>query len=395
MGPFDPGGRSKGAAAVSGISFARPGEVLRARGARTPVGGGHQNGLSSAAAGLLVRFLRRLALPRSRQVRHLLLSWPSGTNLPGCSGATTAAKLMLATLLETVSSRLPSFRLWNVVDDISGHVAGTDRMVQVITAEADKAVWCRVSKRATSRSPKESPRSSSTGRTSSSRGFCGRWRRRASTRRQRRATSGQTSDPGQKAACTRRSRASVAKAAKRSRRVRQLRKAGAHTHNLTLSGSNAGVLWGSEGLGLHPHPAPFLPSRRGQSHLPAQQRAERGQNDVCPCPGSGGQEHRPCIPTSSTSGACLGDRESGKARQTSTPCRRPSEEPPQGSAGSGGLGAPPPMLRRPSCSPCCGLAGVRNRRGTSSPTTARGPTSWRLRQRRWVSGSTRQLLAVD
>ena len=62
--------------------------------------------------------------------------WAFGTILPGCSGATTAAKLMLATLLETVSSRLPTNRLWNVVDDISGHVAGSPRTVQVLTAEA-------------------------------------------------------------------------------------------------------------------------------------------------------------------------------------------------------------------------------------------------------------------
>ena len=64
--------------------------------------------------------------------------WAFGTILPGCSGATTAAKLVLATLLETVSSRLPSYRLWNVVDDISEHVAGSPRMVQAITAEAAK-----------------------------------------------------------------------------------------------------------------------------------------------------------------------------------------------------------------------------------------------------------------
>ena len=31
----------------------------------------------------------------------------------------SAAKLMLATLLETMSSRLPTYMLWNVVDDIS------------------------------------------------------------------------------------------------------------------------------------------------------------------------------------------------------------------------------------------------------------------------------------
>ena len=43
---------------------------------------------------------------------------------------------MLATLLETVPTRLPTCWLWNVVDDISGHVAGTPKMVQVLTAEA-------------------------------------------------------------------------------------------------------------------------------------------------------------------------------------------------------------------------------------------------------------------
>ena len=46
------------------------------------------------------------------------------------------AKLTLATLLETVATGLPTCRLWNVVDDISGHVAGTPKMVQVLTAEA-------------------------------------------------------------------------------------------------------------------------------------------------------------------------------------------------------------------------------------------------------------------
>ena len=64
--------------------------------------------------------------------------WAFGTILPGCSGATMAAKLMLATLLETVATRLPTYRLWNMVDDISGHVAGTPKMVQVLAAEAGR-----------------------------------------------------------------------------------------------------------------------------------------------------------------------------------------------------------------------------------------------------------------
>ena len=64
--------------------------------------------------------------------------WAFGTILPGCSGATMAAKLMLATLLETVATSLPTYRLWNVVDDISGHVADTPKIVQVLTAEAGR-----------------------------------------------------------------------------------------------------------------------------------------------------------------------------------------------------------------------------------------------------------------
>ena len=42
----------------------------------------------------------------------------------------------------------------------------------------------------------------------------------------------------------------VAVAKWRTKRARQLRKAGAHTRNLTLAGSNAGVLWGLEVLGF-------------------------------------------------------------------------------------------------------------------------------------------------
>ena len=76
----------------------------------------------------------------------VLISFDHGPHLWGLSLSmsrervsereTTAAKLMLATLLETVSNRLPICRLWNVVDDISGHVAGSPKTVQVFTAEA-------------------------------------------------------------------------------------------------------------------------------------------------------------------------------------------------------------------------------------------------------------------
>ena len=60
----------------------------------------------------------RVAVPRGRQVRHFPLlglqdqsSW--------LQWRTTAAKLTLASLLETVTTWLPTYRLWNVVHDFS------------------------------------------------------------------------------------------------------------------------------------------------------------------------------------------------------------------------------------------------------------------------------------
>ena len=44
----------------------------------------------------------------------------------------------------------------------------------------------------------------------------------------------------------------MARAGRRTTRARPLRKAGAHTRNLTICGSNAGVLWGSEALSFTP-----------------------------------------------------------------------------------------------------------------------------------------------
>ena len=127
---------SKGAAAVGGSFVTGPGQILRTCRSQPSLGGWSQNKLPMATIGLLMRFLRRLAAPRGRQSVLLSPFWAFRTNLPGCSGATTAAKLMLATLLKTVSSRLPTYRLWNVVDDISAHVAGSPKMFQVLTAEA-------------------------------------------------------------------------------------------------------------------------------------------------------------------------------------------------------------------------------------------------------------------
>ena len=166
LGALDHGGGSTGAPAVGGFAAFGLGQVLRARWARSPLGGGPQNRLPKATAGQLVRFLRRLAFIGSRQVCNFP-SYVFGTILRGCSGATTAAKLMLATLLETVTSRLPTYKLWNVVDDISGHVAGSPGWFRSPLPQRPGSWWWAY------RPPRASPRIPSTARTSSSRATVG------------------------------------------------------------------------------------------------------------------------------------------------------------------------------------------------------------------------------
>ena len=65
----------------------------------------------------------------------------------------------------------------------------------------------------------------------------------------------------------------LARGTKRTKRVRQLRKAGAHTGKLTFTGSNAGVLWGSEVLG-------FTPTQLRVDAAKATYRLSRGQNEA-------------------------------------------------------------------------------------------------------------------
>ena len=59
LGALDHGGGSEGAAAVGGFLVIGPGQILRARRARPPLGRRSENQFSNATLGLLVRFLRR------------------------------------------------------------------------------------------------------------------------------------------------------------------------------------------------------------------------------------------------------------------------------------------------------------------------------------------------
>ena len=147
---------------------------------------------------------------------------------------------MLATLLETVSSRLPSYRLWNVVDDISGHVAGTNRMVQAVTGEAARLLVEGLRAR-------DFPLSNGKsevlihGPDQLKQGLLQQLEELGIDEIDSARNVGADLLLGRK----RRAhvvRGRVAKAAKRSRRVKQLRRAVSHTRNLTLTGSNAGVL---------------------------------------------------------------------------------------------------------------------------------------------------------
>ena len=90
----------------------------------------------------------------------------------------------------------------------------------------------------------------------------------------------------------------LARAAKRTKRVRQLRKAGAHTRNLTLTGSNAGVLNPSE-------------STRPKPHIGKAE--DRMQPQRCwPTPRQTGKKHRSGVSTSSRSQFGLGDGSLGR-----------------------------------------------------------------------------------
>ena len=69
-------------------------------------------------------------------------------------------------------------------------------------------------------------------------------------------------------------RGRLARAARRTKRATQLCKAGAHTRNLTLAGSNAGVLWGSEVLGFTPTQLKAIRFNAAKATF----RLSRGQN---------------------------------------------------------------------------------------------------------------------
>ena len=159
-----------------------------------------------------------------------------------------------------------------MVDDISGHVAGTPKMVQVLTAEAARLLVEGFQAR-------DLPLSKGKSKAL----IDGPDKAKHALLQQLEALgideSKSARNVGADLQLGRRRRALVvkgrlARASKQTKRVRQLRKAGAHTGKLTLTGSNAGVLWGSEVLGFTPTQ---LQSIRVDA-AKATYRLSRGQN---------------------------------------------------------------------------------------------------------------------
>ena len=208
--------------------------------------------------------------------------WAFGTILPGRSGATTAAKLMLA-LLEIVSSRLPTYRRWNVVNDISGHVAGSPRMVQVLTAEAARLLVEGLQAR---HLPLSKGKSNIL--------VDGTDNLKQDLSRQLDLLGIDECDTARNVGADlqlgRRRQALVAGEGSEAHETSQAAAEGRRTNS--QSDSHWLECWdalGFRGSGLHSNTAPSHQSRRGQSHLSAQPRTERSHNDDGPRPSKRGQ----------------------------------------------------------------------------------------------------------
>ena len=283
---------AKGAATVGGLSACSTlAKFYEHVGHDHSVGGGQQNGLSSAAPGLLVRFLRRLALPRSRQVRHFSLSGPSVPSFQAAAGPRQLPNSCWQPSWEQCPSRLPSYRLWNVVDDISGHVAGSHRTGSSHHGRGSQAPGGRPPDARSSALQKEVQGPQSTAQTMLKQGLLRQLEATGHRRDRLGAQHRGGFAAGQKTASSASSRGRLAKTAKRSRRTSGSFERQGHTlATLTLTGSNAGVRWGSEVLGFTPTQLKSIRVDAAKGHLPTQPRTERGHNVAGTRPGS--QEQR-------------------------------------------------------------------------------------------------------
>ena len=246
LGTLDHGGGSEGAAAVGGFLVTRPGKVLRARRARPPLG---KVGKPD--------FQRNFWLVGALHTKAGVFSRP--TNAPPFHSGPLGPFFQVAVGPEPLpnscwqlswkqrphASPLTRSGTWSTT------FRGTWReLPRWCKSSLPKrpGFWWKASRHATCLSPRANQKSSSMARTSSSVPFCSSWRCLGSTSATRPSWAGGGGPSS--------SRGGWRGAAKRTKRVRQQRQAGAHTRNLTLTGSNAEVLWGFRGSGLHSDTAP-------------------------------------------------------------------------------------------------------------------------------------------
>ena len=204
------------------------------------------------------------------------------------------------------------------MDDISGHVAGSPKMVQAITTEAAR-LWVEGVQARDLPLFKDQSKVLIDGPDKLKQGLLRQLEEQGIDETDSARNIGADLQLGKR----RRAgvvKGRIARAARRSRRARQLRKAGAHTCNLTLTGSNAGVLWGSEVLGFTPTQLRAIRADASEATC----RLSRGQNVAttmlahAQATGQRTSTRRFGI----TAKWCWrGRRESGKARQISTRCR--------------------------------------------------------------------------
>ena len=316
LGTLDHGGGSEGVEAVGGFLVIGPGKIRRARRA---LGRKSEHQFSNATFGLLVRFRRRPALSRGRQMPHFL----SGLLGPFFQVAVGPQRLPNSC---SQLSRLPTHRLWNVVDDISGHVAGTPKMVEVLTAEAARLLVEGLQAR-------HLPLSKGKSKVL----IDGPDKLKHAFLQQLEVFGIDECDTARNVGADlqlgRRRRALVVKGRCKENEVRQAAAQGRGTHSQPNSHwlECRGAL-GFPGSGFLSDTAPNHQNRRGQRQKLAQPKTKRRHNNVGQRPGSGGKNHR------SDKSLCFGRREFGKAFQTSTPCRLRCAAPWPGSVISRGRG---------------------------------------------------------
>ena len=170
-------------------------------------------------------------------------------------------RLMLATLLETVASRLPAYKLWNVSTTFRGTLPGPPGRFRSSLPKRPGS-WWRASRRGTCRFLRASPKFSSTARASSSSELLRQLDSLGIDKCDTARNVGSDLQLGKR----RRAlvvRERLGRAARRTKRARQLRKAGARTRNLNAHRLECWGALGFGGFGLHPNAAQSHQSLRG------------------------------------------------------------------------------------------------------------------------------------